>query len=173
MFRSPRFVVVWAQGPGTGCQLAVRPEPSDDPGQGKEHWGRQLNRHDASLTKRKGRDVAIELWHCFDQGRFRDALPLLSDDFEAHWPNTRERIQGPENFIALNESYPGDWRCTVRRIDECADTVVTVTEISDGDTSLVAVSFLEVRHGCIVRAEEYFAENGPPPFDRSAFAKRY
>ena len=134
---------------------------------------RQLNRHDARSTDRMARDVAIELWHCFDQRRFRDALPLLSEDFEAHWPNTRERIHGPENFIALNESCPGAWRCTVRRIDECADAVVTVTEISDGDTSFVAVSFLEVRHGRIVRAEEYFAEDGPPPFDRSAFAERY
>ena len=87
--------------------------------------------------------------------------------------NTRERIGGPGKFIDLNESYPGDWRCTVRRIDECADTVVTVTEISDGETSFFAVSFLEVRDGRIARAEEYFAENGPPPFDRSAFAERY
>ena len=133
---------------------------------------RQMNRLDAPSTERKGRDLVIELWHCFDQRRFRDALPLFSEDFEAHWPNTRERIRGPVNFIALNESYPGAWRCTVRRIDQCADTVVTVTEISDGETSLFAVSFFEVRDGLIARAEEYFAENGPPPFDRSAFAER-
>ena len=116
--------------------------------------------------------MVIELWRCFDQRRFRDALPLLSEDFEAHWPNTRERICGPENFIALNENYPGAWRCTVQRIDECADAVVTVTEISDGDTSLFAVSFFEVQCGRIVRAEEYFADNGLPPHDRSAFAER-
>ncbi|MCY3673094.1 MAG: hypothetical protein OXH14_18695, partial [Alphaproteobacteria bacterium] len=78
----------------------------------------------------------------------------------------------PGNFIDLNESHPGDWRCSVRRIDGCADTVVTVTKISEGETSLFAVSFLEVRHGRIARAEEYFAENGPPPFDRSGFAER-
>ena len=125
-----------------------------------------MDRPDALLTGRKARHVAIELWRCVDEGRFRDALPLLSEDFEAHWPNTRERIRGPGNFIGLNESHPGDWRCTVRRIDECADTVVTVTEIGDGETSLFAVSFLEVRDGRIARAEECFAENGPPPFDR-------
>ena len=70
-------------------------------------------------------ELAIELWRLFDASRFRDALPLLAEDFEAHWPNTRERIRGPENFIALNESYPGVWRCTVRRIEECAGGVVT------------------------------------------------
>ena len=132
-----------------------------------------MSRLDAPLTERKSRDAVIELWRCFDERRFRDALPLFSEDFEAHWPNTRERIRGPENFIALNENYPGAWRCTVRRIDEYADTVVTVTEISDGDTSLIAVSFFVVRNGQIARAEEYFADNGPPPHDRSAFAERY
>ena len=132
-----------------------------------------MNRRDTQLTERKSRDVAIELWRCFDERRFRDALPLLSENFEAHWPNTRERICGPENFIALNQNYPGSWRCTIRRIDEYADNVVTVTEISDGNTSLFAVSFFVVRNGQIVTAEEYFADNGSPPHDRSAFAERY
>ena len=132
-----------------------------------------MNRLDAPLNERKGRDVAIALWRCFDERRFRDALPLLSEDFEARWPNTRERIRGRENFIALNESYPGAWRCTVRRADECGSTVVAVTEIGDGDTGLFAVSFLEVRNGRIVSAEEYFADNGCPPYDRSEFAERY
>ena len=132
-----------------------------------------MNRLDAPLNERKGRDVATALWRCFDERRFRDALPLLSENFEAHWPNTRERIVGRESFIGLNESYPGDSRCTVRRVEECDDAVVTITEIRNGDAVLFAVSFFEVRDGLIVRAEEYFADNGPPPYERSQFAERY
>ena len=119
------------------------------------------------------RELAVELWRRFDAGRFRDVLPLLSEDFEAHWPNTRERIRSREDFVALNESYPGTWRCTVRRVEECAGGVVTVTEISDGRTALFAVSFFEVRDGRIAAAEEYFADNGTPPFDRAAWTERY
>ena len=51
--------------------------------------------------------------------------------------------------------------------------VVAVTEIGDGDTALLAVSFLDVRNGLVVGAQEPFAENAPPPFDRSAWAERY
>ena len=138
-----------------------------------------MNRPDGSVadmeetSQMTAKELPAELWRRFDTGRFRDALPLLSEDFEAHWPNTRERIRSREDFIALNESYPGTWRCTVRRVEECAGSVVTVTEISDGRTALFAVSFFEVRDGRIASAEEYFADNGTPPFDRTAWTERY
>ena len=132
-----------------------------------------MYRPDEAMDDGKGRDVATALWRCFDEGRFRDALPLLSEKFEAHWPNTRERIRGRENFIAVNEAYPGTWRCTVRRVEEYAGAVVTVTELADGRSALFAVSFFEVRDGRITRVEEYFADNVPPPFDRSAWTERY
>ena len=122
---------------------------------------------------RTGRELAAELWRLFDAGRFRDVLPLLSEDFEAHWPNTRERCRSREDFIALNENYPGSSRCTVRRIEEHDEAVVTVTEITTGKIGFFAVSFFTVREGRIVAAEEYFSENGPPPFDRSAWTERY
>ena len=126
---------------------------------------------------RTAHELAAELWRCFDSGRFRDALPLLSKDFEAHWPNTRERFRCREDFIALNENYPGTSRCTVRRIEECAGGVVTVTEIDteigDERSALFAVSFLTVRDGRILAAEEYFAYNGRPPFDRAAWTEVY
>ena len=40
--------------------------------------------------------------------------------------------------------------------------------IAMAGTALFAVSFFEVRDGRIARAEEYFADNTSPPFDRSA-----
>ena len=93
-----------------------------------------------------------------DASRSLDALPLLAEDFEAHWPNTRERIRSREDFIALNEHYPGSWRYRVRRIEEHAGGAVTVTEISNGKTGFFAVSFFTVRDGRITVAEEYFGE---------------
>ncbi|MDE0242511.1 MAG: hypothetical protein OXQ84_20345 [bacterium] len=47
------------------------------------------------------------------------------------------------------------------------------TEIDDDRVTLFAVSFFSVRDGRIAAAEEYFAEIGLPPFDRSAWAERY
>ncbi len=40
-----------------------------------------------------GEDAVRELWRLFDEGRFDAVRPLLADDFEADWPQTRERIR--------------------------------------------------------------------------------
>ena len=117
--------------------------------------------------------LARKLWRCFDEQRFRDALPLLSEDFQALWPNTRERNQGPENFIALNENYPGSWRCLVERVEATAGGVITVTRISDARTEVLAVSIFSVREKRIIRAEEFFGDVIVPPFDRSKWSERY
>jgi hypothetical protein len=117
--------------------------------------------------------LARNLWRCFDERRFRDARPLLSDDFSAVWPNTRERIEGPWNFITLNEAYPGSWRCRVERVSPLPEGVVTVTGISDGSMEVLAVSFFTIREGRITRAEEYFGDVIDPPFDRSRWCERY
>jgi hypothetical protein len=117
--------------------------------------------------------LARNLWRCFDEARFRDALPLLSDDFVAIWPNTRERFVGPKNFIAMNEAYPGSWRCQIERVETIPDGVVTVTRISEGSTMVLAVSFFTINENRITRAEEYFGGAIDPPFDRSSWSERY
>ncbi len=131
-----------------------------------------MNKENTMNDTSTAEDLARNLWRCFDQGRFRDASAFLAADFEAVWPNTRERIRGAGNFIALNEAYPGAWRCTVEDVKATPGGVVTTTRISDGTLELFAISFLEVKDGRIIRAEEYFGDVIEPPFDRSKWAER-
>ncbi|MDE0242512.1 MAG: hypothetical protein OXQ84_20350 [bacterium] len=70
-------------------------------------------------VRRPARELDADLWRLFDTGRFRDTLRTFTEDFEAHWPNTRERFRGRENFITLNENCTGISNCTVRQIEEC------------------------------------------------------
>ena len=121
----------------------------------------------------KAEILARDLWRCFDEARFQDTLPLLSDNFEAIWPNTRERIRGPGNFIALNDAYPGSWRCTVEQARPIPNGVVTGTRISDGSVEVIAVSFFVMDDDRITRVEEYFSDVIDPPFDRSRWSERY
>jgi ketosteroid isomerase-like protein len=120
-----------------------------------------------------GEDAVRELWRLFDEGRFDEVRPLLADDFSADWPQTRERIIGPDNFIALNATYPGRWRCTLLHRHAAGDAVISEVEIGDGATTLYAVSVFTLRDGRIAHAREYFGDAGEPPYDRSQWTERY
>lgn len=50
---------------------------------------------------------ACQLWHNFNEQNWEAARRLLLDDFEAIWPQSREKIIGADNFISLNREYPG------------------------------------------------------------------
>ena len=115
----------------------------------------------------------VALWRLFDQRRFEDARPLLADDFVADWPQTRERIRGPENFIQLNRAYPGEWRCRLKDAVVSGDRVATEVEITDGARVVHSASFYTLREGKIAMAREFFADTGEPPFERSLWTERY
>ena len=119
------------------------------------------------------KETVITLWRLFDERRFEEVRPLLADDFTADWPQTRERIPGPDNFIELNRAYPGAWRCHLRDIVAAGKRVVTEVEITDGVQVVHAASFFTLRAGKIVRAREFFADPSDPPFDRDRWTERY
>ena len=99
--------------------------------------------------------VAYELWHCFAERRWDDARKLLADDFEAHWPQSREKIFDPDNFIALNHDYPGVHEITTfdhqhsydrwDHVDHVTTQVSIISTMPDGKKiELFAVSFFEI-----------------------------
>ena len=57
--------------------------------------------------------VPTKLWHCFNNQDWDGAKVLLSKDFIAYWPQSQEKIKGPENFIELNRRYPGQHKIEV------------------------------------------------------------
>lgn len=122
---------------------------------------------------RTAEETVRALWRSFDEGRFEAVRDLLSEDFVADWPQTRERIRGADNFIALNANYPGRWRCRVERIVVTGDEAISLVEISDPSHRLYAVSFFTFAGGRIESAREFFGDCGAPPFERGQWTERY
>lgn len=60
--------------------------------------------------------IACKLWSYLNACEWEKARYLLSEDFEAVWPQSRERIVGPDNFIALNREYPGKGEIQVQDV---------------------------------------------------------
>lgn len=118
-------------------------------------------------------DLVRKLWAGFDAGDFDGVSPLLHEDFVAEWPQSRERMRGRANFLAVNRNYPGVSRCSVRRIVEAGDVVVSEVEIvNDGKPPIFAVSFFEVREGRLARAVEYWGEPYEAPAWRSQWVEK-
>lgn len=113
--------------------------------------------------------IVEALWAAFDRFEFEAVAPLLSDDFICDWPQSRERIRGRENFIAVQKFYPGKWRCTVKQIIVSGDTVITETAVSDGAVHNTAISFFTLRDGLIVHLREYW----PDPMDAQAWRAQW
>jgi hypothetical protein len=98
--------------------------------------------------------------------------PLLAPDFLCEWPQTGELFRGASRFIAVQENYPGRWRCTVEHLVESGAEAVTRTRVSDGKTHIFALSFFEVRDGRIRRLTEFWADPYAAPSDRQRWAER-
>jgi ketosteroid isomerase-like protein len=113
------------------------------------------------MSEQENRRVVEQLWEAMDRFDFEAAGDLLHEDYIGEWPQSRERIRGRANFVAVNANYPGRWRIAIQRLVASGNQVATeVTLTCDGRTER-AVSFFELRDGKIVRETDYW----PEPYD--------
>lgn len=129
--------------------------------------------------------IPSRLWHLFGEQRWDDAKALLSEDFEAYWPQTRERIRGRDNFIEVNRRYPGthniDFQDSVYVYDRWEQTYKVTTQVyieskmPDGaEMKLYAVSMWDLdSEGLIIGAQEFWADCSEPPAWRKDLVERY
>jgi len=116
-------------------------------------------------------EPARALWERMNAKDWDGIARLLDGGFCALWPQTGERIPSPEAYIGLNRSYPGSWRITVNTVDATAEGAVVRALITNGDERVHAIGFYRIMGNRILSAEEYFADAGTPPYDRSEFTE--
>jgi len=129
--------------------------------------------------------TCCELWRHIEDRKWDNARRLLSEDFEAFWPQSRERIVGADNFIELNRCYPGEHKIEVLNFTCGYDqwdkefTVSTQVHIEskapDGKINKIySVSFFELNlDGYIKGATEYWADIYDPPEWRKHLVETY
>lgn len=109
-------------------------------------------------------DIACSLWRDINAHRW-EALPgYFAPDAAIHWPNTGESFSVTD-FVRANAEYPGDWAITIRLAHELEKGAVTIIQASQASTGLSfhACSFFYMEEGKILRLEEYWGEDCPPP----------
>ena len=123
------------------------------------------------MSDQENQQTVERLWRLFDAFDFEAAGKLVDDNFVCEWPQSRERIRGRENFVAVNANYPGRWRCKVERIVACGATVATDVVLSSGEETARAVSFFELRDGKIVKEIDYWPEPYSAPASRAQWVE--
>ncbi len=131
-------------------------------------------------------DLVSRLWRHFNNQEWDQAKKLLSEDFEACWPQSNEKFTR-DNFIEVNRTYPGTHKIEVMNIHsehdqwDHIDTVISEVFIKskspDGkESELFAMSIFEVEDDgevLIRTAREYWAETYPAPEWRKHLSTPY
>ena len=123
------------------------------------------------MSEQSNRAVVERLWQLFDARDFEAAGALLHDDFTCEWPQSRERIRGRENYVAINQNYPGTWSIAIRRLIAEGDQVASEVVMTYAEQVVPAVSFFELHDGKIIRQVDYWPEPYPAPAGRAQWVE--
>lgn len=99
---------------------------------------------------------------------------VLAPGFVLEWPQSRERIRGPERFARMNAEYParGPWSFTLNRLVGGRSEAVSDVTVTDGVTTARAISFFDVIDGKITRLVEFWPEPYEAPANRAHLVER-
>ena len=98
----------------------------------------------------------------------------VHEDFVQEWPQSRERIVGRDNAIAINRHFPGGLpRMKFRRTVAAGPLAVLQVELTYPDGSrYLGASVIELRDGKIARETDYFAQPFPAPQWRAQWVEK-
>lgn len=108
-------------------------------------------------------------WEAVDGRDWEAVRALIDADAVYELPQSRERFRGRDNFVAINEHYPGDWRVRLVRLTADATSAASEIAFDLGGLTQTGLTFFELRGGVIVRAVEWW----PEPFEAQAWRARW
>lgn len=132
--------------------------------------------HEPMNTTSKASDVARSLWERMQARDWDGAAELIDPGVVVDWPVSRERINGRDNYVAINREYPEGWEIRVLRAIGDGDQVASEVEVVHQTLGVFrALSFWTVTGGMLTRCTEYWTEVGSdePLPGRSQYVERY
>ncbi len=121
-----------------------------------------------AMSEQSVESVVREFWRLMATNDFHAVKSVLAPEFIMEWPQSKERIRGPERFCQMNAEYPttSRWEFRVNQLVASGESVVTQVSLTDGTQSAEPVSFFTVRACKITRLVEYWPEPFAPAENR-------
>ena len=126
------------------------------------------------MADQHGATIAEEVWRKAGAGDWDGARALMHDEYVQEWPQSGERIEGPDDAIAVNKNFPGGLPAMrFRRSVSSGDLSVLEVELEYSDGSVYqGVSIMELRDGKVARQTDYFAQPFQAPQWRAQWVRR-
>lgn len=120
------------------------------------------------MSEQSAESVVREFWRLMATNDFHSVKSVLALELIVEWPQSKERIRGPERFCQMNAEYPTNshWRFQIKRLVASGESVVTQVSLTDGSQSAEPVSFFTVQEGKITHLVEYWPEPFAPAENR-------
>ncbi len=109
------------------------------------------------------RETAAHFWHLMDRRAYAQAGQILAEDAVVRWPSSQEQLTR-DQWVSVNEAYPGNWACHVERAAVDGPQVITAARVWDRDDPRQAfhvVSFFNFLQGRIAQLTEYWSAVAP------------
>jgi hypothetical protein len=116
----------------------------------------------------------IELyWKALADNDLQRASTMLGDDFVEEWPQSGERIHGPDNWLAMATAHPTFPSIRPLETQGAGDLWVTQAHFDyptdEGAAPFKVCAIQRVRDGKLVRLTQYFAA----PFEAAEWRKEW
>jgi limonene-1,2-epoxide hydrolase len=123
------------------------------------------------MITEESKQVIEQFWATMNTNDFNVVGQLLHAEYVVEWPQSRERIRGRENFVAVNVNYPvtGRWHFTVHRIVAEEDQAVSEVTVNDDVVITRVITFSTIRDRKIIHQTEYW----PDPFEAAAWRSKW
>ncbi|MGN7248730.1 nuclear transport factor 2 family protein [Janibacter anophelis] len=120
-----------------------------------------------------GTALITEYWRTCEARDWEAFGALVAPDIVYREPQTREIVRGREDYVAFNQTYPGDWHITVERVIAHDGDGVSWTTVVVGDESMTGLCFFRFEDGVITEIDDFWPEPYEPPAREVPVVDRY
>lgn len=113
----------------------------------------------------ENKQIIYKFWEVMASCEFSQLSTLFNDTAIIEWPNTKECFHVDE-FIKINQYYPGKWKETILNLHQFDDKIISETLIHNPNISFIAISIFTIKDSKIIYLKEYYSENGEMPLWR-------
>lgn len=126
----------------------------------------------ATVPDMDGNALIREYWRACEDRDWEAFGQVVAPDIVYRVPQTREMVRGRDDYVAFNQTYPGDWHLTVDRVIAQDGEGVSWTTFVVGDEAMTGLCFFRLSGDLITEIDDFWPESYEPPVRSAPVVER-